>query len=627
MYSDPDAGSPHVPEADSAVRLAGETPAETYLNVDVLIAAAKEAGADAVHPGYGFLSENAGFARAVEAAGLCWIGPPPAAIDAMGSKIASKQLMIEAGVPVLGQLEPEHVTDADLPVLIKASAGGGGRGMRVVRRLEDLAGELTAASAEAASAFGDGSVFCERYLPTGRHIEVQVMADAHGTVWALQERECSIQRRHQKIVEETPSPLVSTKPAMRAALMSAATAATKAIDYRGAGTVEFLATDDGEFFFLEMNTRLQVEHPVTECVHQVDLVRLQLRIAEGEPLPAIAPVAQGHAIEVRLYAEDPGNSWQPQTGVLYRFELAQPALEFEVLRSYGLRLDSGVQNGSEVGIHYDPMLAKVIAWHPDRREAATALAGALRRMTIHGLKTNRDLLVRVLSDPDFLAGETRTDFLEHHDLFQPLLDKDEVKLAALACAVADAEANRRDAGDLSGLPVGWRNVFSTPLRKKYADGTDEHVVSYRLSRDGLAAPDHPNVGLVEASAAGVALVVGGVRRWFSVARYEDLRCVDSASGSVQVHRIGRFAPADSGAASGSLTAPMPGSIVRLAVAVGDRVRAGQPLLWLEAMKMEHQVSAPVAGVVDELTVRIGQQVEIGAVLAVVRPETDEESGS
>ncbi len=308
VYSDPDAGSPHVPEADSAVRLAGETPAETYLNVDVLIAAAKEAGADAVHPGYGFLSENAGFARAVEAAGLCWIGPPPAAIDAMGSKIASKQLMIEAGVPVLGQLEPEHVTDADLPVLIKASAGGGGRGMRVVRRLEDLAGALTAASAEAASAFGDGSVFCERYLPTGRHIEVQVMADAHGTVWALQERECSIQRRHQKIVEETPSPLVSTKPAMRAALMSAATAATKAIDYRGAGTVEFLATDDGEFFFLEMNTRLQVEHPVTECVHQVDLVRLQLRIAEGEPLPAIAPVAQGHAIEVRLYAEDPGNS-------------------------------------------------------------------------------------------------------------------------------------------------------------------------------------------------------------------------------------------------------------------------------------------------------------------------------
>jgi propionyl-CoA carboxylase alpha chain len=619
VYSDPDAGSPHVREADTAVQLPGKTPAETYLNVDALILAAKEAGADAVHPGYGFLSENAGFARAVEAAGLVWIGPPAAAIDAMGSKIAAKEMMAAAGVPVLERLDPAAVKASELPVLIKASAGGGGRGMRVVRRLEDLEAELTAASAEAASAFGDGSVFCERYLPTGRHIEVQVMVDAHGTVWALQERECSIQRRHQKIVEETPSPLVEAKPEMRDALLSAATAAARAIDYRGAGTVEFLATDDGEFFFLEMNTRLQVEHPVTECVHRLDLVRLQVRIAEGEALALVPPVAEGHAIEVRLYAEDPGNNWQPQTGLLHRCELAQVATEFDALQTYGTRLDSGVETGSEVGIYYDPMLAKVICWQPSRREAATTLASVLRKAIIHGLRTNRDLLVRVLTDPDFIAGQTRTDFLELHDLFAPLLGNDEVQLAVLAAALADAAANQMD-----GLPIGWRNVVSAPQSKKYAYDSEEIVVSYRISREGL---EYPGVDLVEVSPGRTVLKVGELRRTFAVARYEDLRCIDSAAGSLQVRRIGRFATPDSAAASGSLTAPMPGSIVRLAVAVGDRVRAGQPLLWLEAMKMEHQVNAPVEGVVEELAVHIGQQVEIGAVLAVVRADGEQESGS
>ncbi|WP_163506318.1 acetyl/propionyl/methylcrotonyl-CoA carboxylase subunit alpha [Fodinicola acaciae] len=615
VFSDADAGSPHVREADTAVQLAGNAATDTYLHVDALIAAAKQSGADAVHPGYGFLSENAAFARAVEDAGLVWIGPPAAAIDAMGSKIASKELMAKAGVPVLDRLDPADVRPADLPVLIKASAGGGGRGMRIVRDLTDLPAELTAAAAEAASAFGDGSVFCERYLPTGRHIEVQVMADAHGTVWAMQERECSIQRRHQKIIEETPSPLVSTVPRMREKLLEAAVAAARAIDYRGAGTVEFLATDDGEFFFLEMNTRLQVEHPVTECVHGVDLVRAQLRIANGEPLGEMPP-ASGHAIEARLYAEDPSADWQPQTGALHRFGLARPAAQFELWR-HGLRLDSGVESGSEVGIFYDPMLAKVIAYQPARADAATALAGVLRKATIHGVGTNRDLLVRVLTSPDFLAGQTRTDFLDRHpEVFQPLLEGEEARLAALAAALADAAANRRD----PETPIGWRNVVSAPIEKKY----DDFVVSYQMTRDGLAAAGYPDVELVEATSDAAVLTVGGLRRHFAVARYGDLRCVDSAAGSAQLHRIGRFATPGAEAVAGSLTAPMPGSIVRLAAAAGDRVRAGQPLLWLEAMKMEHQVNAPVDGVLEQLSVHVGQQVDIGAVLAVVRAE---ESGS
>ncbi|MGL4305977.1 MAG: acetyl-CoA carboxylase biotin carboxylase subunit, partial [Mycobacteriaceae bacterium] len=449
VFSDADADSPHVNEADLAVRLPGNTPAETYLRIDSILAAAQKSGADAIHPGYGFLSENTGFAKAVQESGLTWIGPPAKSIELMGSKIESKKIMAEAGVPVLTQLDPGMLSENDLPVLVKASSGGGGRGMRIVRNLADVATEIQAAQREAASAFGDPTVFCERYVETGHHIEVQIMADKYGTVWAVGERECSIQRRHQKVVEEAPSPLVEKHSpgisgavtGMREKLFEAAKLAANAIGYEGAGTVEFLADADGRFYFLEMNTRLQVEHPVTENTTGLDLVELQLHVAAGGRLATEPPPLRGHSIEVRLYAEDPAKDWQPQSGTLFRFDIPHVQSEFSVLTDTGIRLDSGVVDGSVVGVHYDPMLAKVISTAPTRSEAARMLAAALTRATIHGLVTNVALLVNVLRHPAFLAGHTDTAFFNTHgldELSAPLADVSAEGLAAVAAALADA---------------------------------------------------------------------------------------------------------------------------------------------------------------------------------------------
>ncbi len=609
---------------------------------DLVIDAALRCGADAVHPGYGFLSENADFARAVIDAGLTWIGPPPESIDSMGSKIEAKAMMAEAGVPVLGRLEPGAITDADLPVLIKASAGGGGRGMRIVTELSALAGELDLAAAEAASAFGDPTVFCEPYLAAGRHIEVQIMADRHGTVWAVGERECSIQRRHQKIVEEAPSPLVQRIDTMRDQLFDASRAAATAIGYVGAGTVEFLADDDGRFFFLEMNTRLQVEHPVTEATTGTDLVALQLHVADGGALPADPPSTVGHSIEVRLYAEDPAADWQPQSGTLSRVAVPGVTAEFcmPAARSgavdAGLRLDSGVVDGSVVGVHYDPMLAKVISWAPTRDDAARRLAAALHHAQIHGVITNRDLLVRILRHPGFLAGETDTAFLDRHGLAAlsaPLADRDAVRVSAVAAALASAAANRRDASALAGLPSGWRNIVSQSQHKRFRllrgaagaagggpDDPDEVDVAYRVTRDGLRVEGRDDLELVSSDPTLVVLRVDGVQRRFDVAIDGRFVYVDSPQGSVALERIGRFPDAADQTAPGSLLAPMPGSIMRVAVSQGDRVERGQPLLWLEAMKMQHQISAPTAGVVSELHITEGQQVDVGAVLAVVEED-------
>ena len=637
VYSDPDAGSPHVTEADAAVRLPGSAAADTYLRADLLIAAALRAGADAVHPGYGFLSENAEFARAVQASGLTWIGPSPDAIATMGSKIESKRLMAAAGLPVLAALDPAAVSEADLPVLIKASAGGGGRGMRIVRALADLPGALAAAASEAGSAFGDPAVFCEPYLERGRHIEVQVLADSAGTVWAVGERECSIQRRHQKIIEEAPSPLVERTPGMRDRLLQAAALAASEIGYVNAGTVEFLADETGRFWFLEMNTRLQVEHPVTECTTGLDLVALQLQIAAGRALPATPPPAYGHAIEARLYAEDPAAGWQPQSGTLHLFTLAGGPAEFQAgpvpagraaagpgraaLVPPVLRLDSSVVAGSQVGTFYDPMLAKVIAWAADREQAAAVLATTLATARIHGLATNRDLLVRVLRHPAFLAGQTDTAFFGTHGLdtlAAPLADGAAAELSALAAALAGAAARQRDARVLGGLPLGWRNVPSQPQRARYAG----HDVGFRIDRSGLAVEGRDDVRLVSLRPDRVELEVAGVRRAFEVADYGGLVHVDSVLGPVTLIPQPRFTDPASPAAAGSLLAPMPGTVARLAAAVGDQVTAGQPLLWLEAMKMEHLIAAPAAGIVAELPVAAGQQVEVGSVLAVVKREED-----
>ncbi|GAA1020584.1 MULTISPECIES: acetyl/propionyl/methylcrotonyl-CoA carboxylase subunit alpha [Amycolatopsis] len=616
VFSDADADSPHAREADVAVRLPGNAPGETYLRGELIVKAAADAGADAIHPGYGFLSENAGFARAVLDAGLTWIGPPPAAIETMGSKVESKRLMADAGVPVLSELDPSSVTEDDLPLLVKASAGGGGRGMRVVRSLGELAEAVESARAEAGSAFGDPTVFCERYLETGRHIEVQVLADSHGTVWAVGERECSIQRRHQKVVEEAPSPFVDD--AMRTELFDAARKAAQAIDYVGAGTVEFLAGPDGRFYFLEMNTRLQVEHPVTENVTGLDLVALQLSIAEGARLPAEPPAANGHSIEVRLYAEDPSAGWQPQSGTLHAFEVS--GVDREFTHGAGLRLDSGVESGSVIGVHYDPMLAKVITWAPTRAEAARRLAGALAGAKIHGVVTNRDLLVRILRHEAFLAGETDTAFFDRHGLdtlAAPLATVDTERWSALAAALAGAAGNRASATTLGRLPSGWRNVRSAGQRKVFAKGDNRYEVVYSLTRDGLRAEGYDDVTLVSAAPDQVVFDIAGVRRTFEVARRGSVSYVDSPLGSVALTAEPRFADPDSALAAGSLLAPMPGTVVRLAVSEGDSVRTGDPLLWLEAMKMEHRISAPADGVVAALPVEVGQQVEVGAVLAVV----------
>jgi propionyl-CoA carboxylase alpha chain len=619
VYTEPDAGAPHVAEADARVRLAQTN---DYLNAEAIIAAARSAGADAVHPGYGFLSENAEFAAAVQQAGLTWVGPPVDAVRAMGSKIESKKMMSAAGVPVLEELDPDTVTEAQLPVLIKASAGGGGRGMRVVRELSALSAEVEAAQREAQSAFGDQTVFCERYLPTGHHIEVQVMADTHGTVWAVGERECSIQRRHQKVIEEAPSPLVQRIPGMRAKVFDAARLAAAAIGYTGAGTVEFLADDDGEFFFLEMNTRLQVEHPVTEETTGLDLVELQLNVAEGGRLDAQPPAAQGHSIEARLYAEDPAHGWQPQAGAVHRFRVPSVRAEFSSLEHRtGIRLDSGIVDGSVVSIHYDPMLAKVISYAPTRRQAALVLADALARAHLHGLRTNRELLVTVLRHPAFLEGATDTAFFETHGLAElsaPLADTVTVRLSAIAAALADAAHNRATATVFGSLPNGWRNLSSGYQVKTYRDDSDtEQNIEYRFTRTALALPDDPTVQLVSASPDEVVLADSGVACSFAVARFGDDIYIDSARGPVHLVALPRFPEPGSAVAQGSLVAPMPGNVIRVGAEVGETVAAGQPLIWLEAMKMEHTITAPNDGILAELNVQTGQQVEVGAVLGVI----------
>ncbi|ABP56756.1 acetyl/propionyl/methylcrotonyl-CoA carboxylase subunit alpha [Salinispora tropica] len=641
VHSDADADAPFVTEADHAVRLPGNTPAETYLRIDLVLAAARRAGADAVHPGYGFLAENAEFATAVTDAGLAWVGPPAKAIAAMGDKLAAKTLLAEADVPMLPSwTEADQVNG--FPVLVKAAAGGGGRGMRVVRAADGLTDAVASARREAASAFGDGTVFIERYVERGRHVEVQILGDQFGTVLALGARDCSIQRRHQKIVEEAPGVLA---PEVRQRLHEAAVAAGRAVDYVGAGTVEFLLAPDGDIFFLEMNTRLQVEHPVTELTTGLDLVRLQLLVAEGNPLSiGTTPPATGHAIEVRLCAEDPAQGYRPATGTLHRFTVPGVATEFGPLTGAGLRLDSGVTDGSVVGIHYDSMLAKVIAWAPTRGEAARALAGALARAELHGVATNRDLLVRVLRSPEFAAVDLDTGFLDRHpEVFAPLLAPEELPVAAVAAALASAAGRRAAAPVLAGLPSGWRNVpaFTQVTRYAEPDG-GELEVRYRLDRrgalvewsvasgDGSSAADDdaapageaPALALREARPDQVVLDVAGVRRTYRVHRVGSEIFVDGPDGAVVLAELPRFPLPGAELAAGSLLAPLPGTVTRVQVELGQRVAAGDLLLTLEAMKLEHPVLAPTDGVVAELPVPTGGQVETGAVLAVVNPDEE-----
>jgi propionyl-CoA carboxylase alpha chain len=634
VFSEPDADAPFVAEADVAVALGGATPAESYLRADALLDAARRVGADAIHPGYGFLAENAGFAQAVIDAGLVWIGPSPEAIAAMGSKTEARSRMEAAGVPVLPGVTLTGDEDDDAlraaaervgyPLLVKASAGGGGKGMRLVGASDELLDGVAGARREAASAFGDDTVFLERYAPRSRHVEIQIMGDTHGTVVALHERDCSVQRRHQKVIEEAPSPVVDE--GMRARMAAAAVAAGEAIGYVGAGTVEFLViADAAEFFFLEVNTRLQVEHPVTELVTGLDLVALQLAVAEGAPLPpeALDPPLRGWAMEARLYAEDAANGFLPVTGTLTRFAVPE-----------GVRVDTGVRDGSVISPYYDPMVAKVCAWGVTRAQAARRLADALARAEIHGTVTNRDFLVRVLRHPEFLAGEADTGFLERHDAAEmaaPLLDAEAERLCAAAAALAGAAVRRASATVAGRMPSGFRNNPSQHQAATFSGAHAEEIaVGYRFARDGrtlavlaLDGEDVEAPRLHACTADCVDLEAGGVRRTYRVHAVGAPGgdggevVVSTADGEVALRELPRFPGGEDEALAGSLTSPMPGTVIRVLAEVGAQVAKGAPLVVLEAMKMEHEIVAPADGVVAEVRVESGAAVDAGAVLVVL----------
>jgi acetyl/propionyl-CoA carboxylase alpha subunit len=642
VFSDADANARFVRAADEAVRLPGTAPADTYLRIDLVVDAACRTGADAVHPGYGFLSERAEFARACADAGLVFVGPSPEAIEVMGSKLASKALMAEAGVPVLpGATVVDGMSDDALhaaaaeigfPILVKASAGGGGRGMRAVDDAAGLVHAVAAAQRESAAAFGDGTVFLERLVERPRHVEVQVLADTHGNVVHLFERECSIQRRHQKVVEEAPSPAVDD--ALRAAMTDAAVAAARAVGYVNAGTVEFVLAPDGTFAFLEMNTRLQVEHPVTELVTGLDLVAWQLRVAEGARLPdeVLHARLHGHAIEARLYAEDVAAGYLPTSGRLDRFRIP----EGDGIPEDGrVRVDTGYGDGSVVSTYYDAMLAKVIAWAPTRAGAARRLAEALRAAEIHGPVTNRDLLVQVLRHPDFLAGATDTGFLERHASLvakSSAADPDVVRTHAIAAALAGQAEARASSPLPAGIPAGWRNVgpATQPVELTTDDGTVVTVTvadsrtGVQVTVDGAAVPVVVHEPTTDADARdSIDLEVGGRRARCTVQRVVDPASgparvyVDSALGATAATEAPRFPLPIREVVPGSLVSPMPGTVVRVDAVVGAAVAAGAPLVALEAMKMEHTLRAPHEGTVAEVRVTVGDQVDTGTVLVIV----------
>ncbi len=632
VYADGDADAPFVAEADVGVALDGRSSAETYLDIEKVLAAAERTGADAVHPGYGFLSENADFARAVTEAGLVWVGPSPEAIAAMGDKLSAKALMREASVPTLQAVElgdgadlAAAAAEVGFPALVKAAAGGGGRGMRVVESESELAGAVEGARREAEAAFGDGTVFLERWLASSRHVEIQILGDLHGNLVHCFERECSIQRRHQKIVEEAPSPVVSDE--LRARIGAAAVAAGQAIGYSSAGTVEFLVEQpaDGsaptEFWFLEVNTRLQVEHPVTEEITGLDLVREQLRIAQGERLGfGQGDLAiDGHAIEARLYAEDPANDFLPQTG---RVQCWQPA------PGMNARFDSGIESGSEVGIEFDPMLAKVIVGAATRREAALRLARVLETTRVQGIRTNRDFLVSTLRSPEYLAGDTTTDFIERvapAPARQPSADE---VVAAGICAAMAAQHDRRQAARIHPTIVsGWRNTVMPYERAEYETAAGDALrIEYRIQRDGrfdtraVAGDGEPSRHMVELrrrTGDGVEVVIDGRRFRATVTADGDRWLVHGPQGDVELRELPRFPVAGLETVAGGLTAPMPGKVISVHAAVGDRVESGQLLLVLEAMKMEHRVTAPEPGTVTEFRVVEGEQVGNGELLVVI----------
>jgi len=607
VYVDADADSPFVKLADEAIKLS-----DSYLNSKEIIQAALDTGAEAIHPGYGFLSENAKFSRDVLKAGLLWIGPSSRVITSMGDKLKAKDLAEKAGVPTLPMTtDPKKAKDIGYPLLIKAAAGGGGKGMRIVNSAKDLKESIKSAQREAKTGFGDDRIFIERYVPVSRHIEIQILGDSHGNVVHLGERECSIQRRHQKIIEESPSPRVD--PEMRDAMGEAALKLAKKLKYESAGTVEFLVDDKtGEFWFLEVNTRLQVEHPVTEATTGIDIVHEQLRIARGENLGYYQEDIDwyGSAIEARLYAEDPRNDFLPATGTLIAYE---PNSEVEA------RWDSGVEEGSVIGTEFDPMIAKVICYGENRLEAANKLSMALESLHIGGVVTNRDFLVSTLRSEAFLNGLTTTNFIEKVKpprSYEP--SDDELKKVASIAAMWIQGKNRNEAELLGDLPSGWRNSRLPKQKMNFICGETEIPITYRSRRDGnFDLNEDSVVKIFQWNNRSISLEIDGHRISSKVTKSGDQVIVKMPWGNVSLEVVPRFVLPGSEEVIGGLIAPMPGKVVDLKVKVGDKVSKGDPVVILEAMKMEHQVNAPEAGKVKEIYIKKEQQLDNGALLMIV----------
>ncbi len=610
VYSDADEHAAHVALADQAVRLGPAPAAESYLRADAILAAAKQTGAEAIHPGYGFLSENADFAEACAAAGIVFVGPPASAIRAMGLKDRAKELMQKAGVAVVpGYLGDNQSTDhlakeagkIGYPVLIKAVAGGGGKGMRRVDDAKDFKAALEGAQREAQSAFGEARVLIEKYVTRPRHVEVQVFADSHGNAVHLFERDCSLQRRHQKVIEEATAPGMPEK--MRAAMGEAAVKAAKAVGYTGAGTIEFIAdASDGlkpdRFWFMEMNTRLQVEHPVTEAVAGIDLVEWQLRVAAGEKLPKSQKELKphGHAMEARLYAEDPARGFLPSIGTLERLHLPE-AVD-------GIRIDSGVREGDAVTPYYDPMIAKVIAWAETREAAAAKLAQALRDTQIAGVRTNAAFLIRCLTHPDFVAGDVDTGFIERHkDVLLPPPSTPRAETLAEAAAFVMRERAETLGSDPWDAQDGFRLSGDAREVIEFVDGEARRpvIITHRrgggvtMMIDGKPVTPHGHAAVMRMASGEIAVMEAGETQMLSL--YDPFAAAEAA-----------------GSASDRIAAPMPGKVIQLLVKSGEAVTRGQPLAVLEAMKMEHTLSAPADAVVECVEVAAGDQVGEGAVI-------------
>jgi propionyl-CoA carboxylase alpha chain len=629
VYSDPDRMALHVRDADVAVPLEGTSSAESYLDIDKVLDAARATGSDAVHPGYGFLAENATFAERCIEAGLIWIGPPPTAMRAMALKVGAKSLAAAAGVPLLPGAEvvgddpgewARAAADVGYPLLVKASAGGGGKGMRLVESPDDLRDAVRAARREAASSFGDPTVFVERYLKAPRHVEVQVLADQRGSVVHLFDRDCSLQRRHQKVIEEAPAPGLPAE--LRRRMQTAAVALSAAISYVGVGTLEFLVAGD-EFYFLEMNTRLQVEHPVTEQITGLDLVRLQIQVADGLPLPFAQEEvrAQGHAVEVRLYAEDPAHDFLPSVGTIEHFE--PPAAD-------GIRWESGVGSGSEVSPHYDPMLAKVIATAPFRDEAAFALAGNLRHTQITGLRTNRDFLVACLESNAFVAGEVSTGFFDQHpEVLSPVLPAAVVRHAVLGLAHVLRHRSRPPLSREAVVPAGWRSLPAVAQRWSFRSPQDDLTVaipppSMHGSQTATVGDEDVVFEVLRVETDLVDLVVDGVRRSLRVRTAHATHWLSTDGWQIELHEAPRYSVASSEAGPSGASAPLPGTIVSVEVKAGDDVQEGQVLVILEAMKMEHRILADVRGTVTAVHVSRDERVDAHQRLVTLEPKKEGE---